>query len=202
MPCASIDEVAALFSACGFSVTHHQIRPNPYLAVRHDTIDLDLHYFGIDGFVPEDSYGSCLVLSDDVELLHAIFAAGLRAVHGRLPRVGFPRITEPRRRANADGRGGFSLVDPGGNWIRVMSTTVREPTSAPTNRLAQATANAVVLADSKGDVAQARKILTGALARHADTATSTDLTEAEAFLAELTGRIESQTDEVRRSGWV
>ena len=67
----------------------------------------------------EDSYGTCLVISPDPKQLFDAFAAGLRSRYGRLPLAGFPRITRPRRRKNADGFTGFSLVDPGGNWIRV-----------------------------------------------------------------------------------
>jgi hypothetical protein len=71
------------------------------------------------------SYGSCVVITDDIEPLFDAFAAGLRAAYGKLPVSGFPRITRPRRRKNNDNRTGFSLVDPSGNWIRV--TAERSP---------------------------------------------------------------------------
>ena len=53
LPCASIDEIADFVRALGFAVTDRQVRPNPYLALRRE--DIELHYFGIDGFRPEDS---------------------------------------------------------------------------------------------------------------------------------------------------
>ena len=84
----------------------------------------------MDGFRPEDSYGTCLVIAPDPKQLFDAFAAGLRSRYGRLPLAGFPRITRPRRRKNADGFTGFSLVDPGGNWIRVTGVG-----SATTTRL-------------------------------------------------------------------
>ncbi|TGJ97203.1 hypothetical protein DLJ96_04140, partial [Actinotalea fermentans ATCC 43279 = JCM 9966 = DSM 3133] len=118
LPCASIDEIHDFAVALGFEVTYRQTRPNPYLALRRGGIDL--HYFAMDGFRPEDSYGSCLVVVDDTEPLYEAWAAGLRALHGKLPLSGFPRITRPRRRANAGGLSGFSLVDPAGNWLRVV----------------------------------------------------------------------------------
>jgi hypothetical protein len=119
----------------------------------------------MDGLKPEDSYGSCLVLVEDTEPLFDAFAAGLRTQFGKLPLTGFPRITRPRRRKNAGNLSGFSLIDPSGNWIRVMHVMpVAEPdTSAeaevsPGGRLAQTLANAIVLADSKGDVVQRESV--------------------------------------------
>ncbi|WP_231954702.1 hypothetical protein [Actinoplanes derwentensis] len=72
-----------------------------------------------------------------------------------------------RARKNADGLGGFSVIDPGGNWIRVFQkpATMPTPPPAPTGRLAKVLANAIVLADSKGDAGQAARILDSALAR-------------------------------------
>jgi hypothetical protein len=125
---------------------------------------VELHYFGMDGFKPEDSYGSCLVLVENTERLFEEFAAGLRAQFGRLPLAGFPRITRPRPRKNAGNLSGFSLIDPSGNWIRVMT----EPGTAQRSvrrggKLAKALADAIVFADSKGDVDQAIKILARAV---------------------------------------
>jgi hypothetical protein len=188
LPCASIDEVADFAGALGFAVTYRQTRPNPYLALRRE--DIELHYFGIEGFRPEDSYGTCLVLAPDPKALFDAFAAGLRQRHGRLPLSGYPRITRPRRRKNADGFTGFSLIDPGGNWIRV--TAVQEDgageDAVPAGRLARALADAVVLADSHGDVDQAAKILAGAVRRRATDASAAERVEALAYLAELAVR--------------
>ncbi|OCI29689.1 VOC family protein [Oerskovia enterophila] len=219
LPCASIDEIGDFAAALGFEVTFRQTRPNPYLALRREGIDL--HYFGIDGFRPEDSYGSCLVVVDDTEPLYEAWAAGLRAVHGRLPLSGFPRITRPRRRANADGLTGFSLVDPAGNWIRVVRRAASEPAGvaadraagpvpevpagdvdaagigvalAGESRLLRAVSNAVVQADSRGDVEQAAKILDGALRRDEALgdagASARDRVEAQAYRAELAVRLD------------
>jgi hypothetical protein len=187
LPCASIDEIAEFADHLGFRVTYRQVRPNPYIALDRD--GLELHYFGIPGFRAEDSYGSCVVITDDIEALFDAFAAGLRAAYGKLPMSGFPRITRPRRRKNNDNRTGFSLVDPSGNWIRV--TAERSPESSsdgPAGRLRAAVDNAVVLADSHGDTAQATKILAGALARDT-TAGPEERREAVEYLAELRERL-------------
>ena len=53
LPCASIDEIAKFADHLGFRVTYHQVRPNPYMALDRD--GLELHYFGIPGFLAEDS---------------------------------------------------------------------------------------------------------------------------------------------------
>lgn len=60
------------------------------------------------------------------------------------------------------------MVDPGGNWIRVFNAVEKsapEVAPAATGKLATALENAVVLGDSKGDTAQAVKILDANLAR-------------------------------------
>ena len=163
LPCAAIDVIAEFVDALGFEVTYRQTRPNPYLALRREGIEV--HYFGMDGFRPEDSYGTCVVVSPDPKALFDDFAAGLRARYGRLPLAGFPRITRPRRRKNADGFTGFSLVDPGGNWIRVTAAQPEDDageSDGPQGRLARALDDAVVLGDSHGDVDQAAKVLAGA----------------------------------------
>ncbi len=80
------------------------------------------------------------------------------------------------------GRTGFSVVDPGGNWIRFVS---REQVPPATTKLGQALENAVVQGDSRGNVAQAVKILSAALARERATASADDVAAAEAYLAEL-----------------
>jgi hypothetical protein len=116
LPCASIDEIRDFYLPLGFTVGYRQVKRNPYLALERE--DLALHYFGMDGFAPETSYGSCLVIVDDTEPLFEAFAAGLRAQVGKLPLTGFPRITRPRRRKNAENLSGFSLIDPSGSWIR------------------------------------------------------------------------------------
>jgi hypothetical protein len=155
-----------------------------------DRNGLELHYFGIPGFLAEDSYGSCVVITDDIEALFDAFAAGLRAAYGKLRVSGFPRITRPRRRKNNDNRTRFSLVDPSGNWIRVAAerSPVESSSDASVSRLRAVVDNAVVIADSHGDAAQAAKILAGALARDT-TARPEERREAEEYWAELRERL-------------
>jgi hypothetical protein len=164
LPCASIDDIETFYGVLGFSTTYKQRKPNPCVALQRE--DLHLQFFEIAGFDPEQSYGSCIVLTSDIAELHRAFATGMRAAYGKVLVSGTPRMTRPRARKNADGLGGFSVIDPGGNWIRVFQNAATMPTPAPApGRLAKALANAVVLADSKGDAGQAVRILDSALGR-------------------------------------
>ncbi|MEN3306865.1 MAG: hypothetical protein V7603_3067 [Micromonosporaceae bacterium] len=162
LPCASIDDIVAFYKVLGFHTTYKQRKPNPYVALQRE--DLHLHFFEIAGFDPEQSYGSCLVLTSDTGQLYQAFAAGMRVAYGKVLVSGTPRMTRPRARKNYDGLSGFSVIDPGGNWIRVTQNAAAGPTSAPAGRLAKAMANAVVQADSRGDARQAARILDSALA--------------------------------------
>ncbi|MET8121037.1 VOC family protein [Micromonospora sp. NPDC005291] len=165
LPCASIDDIVAFYEVLGFHTTVKQRKPNPYVALQRE--DLHLHFFEIAGFDPEQSYGSCVVLTTDIEELHRAFAGGMRAAYGKVLVSGMPRMTRPRARKNSDGLGGFSVIDPGGNWIRVFQNAARTstPTTMPAGRLAKALANAVVQSDSRGDAQQAVRIIDSALAR-------------------------------------
>jgi hypothetical protein len=192
LPCRSIDEIVEFYTMLGFDQTYYQLRPNPCVGLQRE--DLQLQFFGIPDFKPEDSYGSCVVLVSDTEALFEAFAAGMRKAHGKLLVSGIPRMTRPRKRRNAGNAAGFSVVDPGGNWIRIFrNTAADDSTDEPTSQLAKAMRNAVVLGDSKGDIQQAARILDGALTRHRESAPVTDLVEALAFRAELAVRAEDTT---------
>ncbi|MCP2247149.1 Glyoxalase-like domain [Lentzea aerocolonigenes] len=155
LPCASIDEVAEFYVMLGFTITYRQYRPNAYLSVRRE--EINLHFFGIPGYEPERSYSSCLIQVEDPRELYEAFAHGMRAVYGQVLVSGLPRMTRPRR-------DGFLVVDPGGNWIRVMSA-VREQEPRSSNGLTRALHNAEMLAGSHAAERQALKILERALVR-------------------------------------
>lgn len=198
LPCSDIDEMAEFWTSLGLQVTYRQRRPNPYLALRRNGIDL--HYYGMDGVDPDQSHSTCAIVVPDTAPLHELFTEGLRTRYGRVPMRGLPRITRPRQRANNAGLSGFSLVDPAGNWIRVMrradddheARSVDDRTewvSAGGGPLARAVENAVVLADSHGDVGQAQRILVGAMTRHRE-APVAERASAWAYLAELRVRLD------------
>lgn len=187
LPCADIDEVVEFFTALGFSVAHQQKKPNPYVALEGH--GFPIHYYGLDGHRAEESHSTCGVVVADTEPIFAAFAAGLRGRYGKLPMSGQPRITRPRPRKNAGGLSGFSLIDPAGNWIRFFRSAWPEldlEAAAELSPLRASLLNAIVLADSKGDSAQAAKILRGAV-RRADSADAA-MAEALEFLDELDQR--------------
>ncbi|SEI98259.1 hypothetical protein SAMN04487917_103212 [Arthrobacter sp. yr096] len=189
LPCRSIDEIADFYQMLGFERTYWQTKPYPCVGLRRE--DFQLQFFGLDDFDPEASYGSCVVLVEDTMALYEAFAAGMRAVHGKVLVSGIPRMTRPRKRKNTGNAAGFSVVDPGGNWIRIFHNTgsADDNTEEPSSRLAKALQNAVVLGDSKGDTQQAARILGSALNRHRASAPVTDLVEALVYGAELAMRL-------------
>ncbi len=181
MPCSDLEELLTFYTALGFEVTYRQERPNPWASVCRGGIDL--HFFGMPAFDPANSYGTCVVLVPDTIALHAAFAAGLRAGYGKVPVSGIPRMTRPRKKSGAGG--GFTVVDPGGNWIRISSFGDDEP--APVGRLARVVATAARQGDSHGDEARAISVLENGLLRHAD-APPVEQLPALVYLAELRQR--------------
>jgi hypothetical protein len=106
----------------------------------------------------------------------------MRAVHGKVLVSGIPRMTRPRLRN--DRYTGFTVIDPGGNWIRI-NKAAQEPEAR--TALAKAMENAARQADARGDERQALKILEGAL-KKAD-GSEPELADAQAFRDELIERI-------------
>ena len=115
LPCADVDGSVAFYEALGFKRTYRQVRPNPYAVVALE--EIHIHLFGIEGFDPAQSYGTVIVVVPDPDRLYRDFAAGLREMFGKLPVAGIPRITRPRKKYGTVR--GFSVVDLGGNWLRI-----------------------------------------------------------------------------------
>ncbi|MCA5895252.1 hypothetical protein LEP48_18145 [Isoptericola sp. NEAU-Y5] len=207
LPCGDVDEMAGFWTALGLELTYRQVRPNPCIGLARG--EIALQYYGMPEWDPDASHSTCVIAVPDTEPVYQAFAAGLRALHGRLPVSGAPRVTRPRERANNAGLSGFSLVDPAGNWVRVSRlpddatpVVVGEGgtttwTSAGGGPLARATENAVVVGDSHGDVAQARKTLAGAVRRSRAGTTAppvAELAPALAYLVELAVRAGAPDD--------
>ncbi|WP_188191074.1 bleomycin resistance protein [Nonomuraea sp. SYSU D8015] len=181
LPCRYLDDVLPFYTALGFDVTYRQERPNPYAAVRRGGIEV--HLFGVPEFDPAESMGNVIVKVDDTEALHKSFAAGLRAAFGKVPVSGIPRMTRPRRMQGT--AGGFMVVDPGGNWLRITRHKDEFDEPDPSEgRLARVVAAAARQADSHGDEAAGIRVLENGLARHADAPPAQRL-PALVYLAEL-----------------
>lgn len=195
LPCREIDESISFYESLGFSRTYRQLRPNAYAVVARE--DLQIHLFGIEGFEPAKSYGTAIVAVHDPDGLYVAFATGLRQRYGKLPVTGIPRIGRPKKRYGTVR--GFSVVDPGGNWLRISKLgDVADDSSVPQPRsLDRIVEVAARLGDSHDDEPRALETLITGLARYPD---ATPLQRARAYLyrAELETRL-GQSADARKS---
>lgn len=192
LPCQEIDEAIAFYEALGFKRTYRQLKPYSGAAVAFD--EMHIHLFGMEGFDPADSYGSVIVVVPDPDALYQTFAAGLRAKYGKLPVTGIPRILRPRKKFGVVY--GFTVVDVGGNWLRIFRLPEEQPSSDEqasenkSERLAGMIEVAARLGDSKGDDAKALQTLELGLKRYPNAPTS-ELARAYLYRAELAVRLEN-----------
>jgi hypothetical protein len=186
LPCGDIDQAITFYEALGFTRTYRQLAPNPYAVVARE--DIQIHLFGMSDFNPAESYWNVIVVVPDVDALYHAFAAGLRAAYGKLPTVGFPRILRPRKRFGTVR--GFSVVDVGGNWLRIskLGDTEEAEAAKKTDGLAKILDVAARLGDAHGDEAKALKTLENGLKRFPD-APILDFARAMLYRAELAVRL-------------
>ena len=186
LPCGNLDESISFYAGLGFKTTYRQTRPNPYAVVVLE--DIVIHLFGIEGFNPVESYGSVIVAVPDPEGLYRTFATRLRETFGKLPTVGIPRILRPRKKFGTVS--GFSVIDPGGNWLRVyrLGDTEKEDAPGKVEGLMQILHVASRLGDAHGDEAMALKTLENGLTRYTE-APTLDRAKAYLYRAELAIRL-------------
>jgi len=186
LPCGDMDESIAFYESLGFKKTYRQVRPNPYAVVA--LADIQIHLFGIEGFDPAESYGSVIVVVPDPDSLYHDFAAGLRKTYGKLLVAGIPRILRPRKKYGTVR--GFSVVDPGGNWLRIskLGESEQEDSAEKAEGLAQIIYVAARLGDAHGDEALALKTLESGLARFGEAAGAIELARAYLYRAALAVR--------------
>jgi catechol 2,3-dioxygenase-like lactoylglutathione lyase family enzyme len=183
LPCADVEVSVAFYEALGFTRTYRQVRPYPYAVMSRE--DFHVHLFEMDGFNPADSYGTVIVAVPDPDVLYRDFAAGLRKAYGRLPATGIPRILRPRKKYGTVR--GFSVVDPGGNWLRIsrLGETEETDSAEQAEGLTQIVYVAARLGDSRGDEALALKTLESGIARFGAAAAPEELARAYLYRAEL-----------------
>lgn len=186
LPCRDIDEAISFYETLGFKKTYRQVRPNPSAVVALE--DIHIHLFGMDGFNPADSYGSVIIVVPDPDALYKSFAAGLRAAYGKLPVAGIPRILRPRKKYGTVS--GFTVIDPGGNWLRIykLGDTEEEANLEKAEGLAQIIKVAARLGDAKGDEAIALKTLETGISRFPQ-APAVERVKAYLYRAELAVRL-------------
>lgn len=184
LPCSDLDEAIAFYEALGFKRTYRQLKPNPYAVVALD--DMHVHLFGMDGFNPANSYGNVIITVPDPDELYRTFAARLRETFGKLPSTGIPRIVRPRKKFGTVS--GFSIVDPGGNWLRISKLGDAEETKREEG-LRGSISVAARLGDTHGDDAKALKTLESGIERFPDAA-AVDRARAYLYRAELAARLQ------------
>ena len=186
LPCRDLDETIGFYESLGFARTYRQLRPNPYAVVVRE--DIQIHLFGMENFDPANSYGSVIVVVPDPDALYRAFASGFRSAYGELKTAGIPRLLRPRKRFGTVR--GFSVVDPGGNWLRVSKAgdTEEQAAAEKTAGLARIIDAAARLGDAHGDDAAALKTLESGLARFPN-APAIDRARALIYRAELAVRL-------------
>jgi catechol 2,3-dioxygenase-like lactoylglutathione lyase family enzyme len=189
LPCRDLDQAITFYEALGFTRTYRQLKPNPYAVVALE--EIQIHLFGMEGFNPADSYGNVIVVVPDPDALYQAFATGLRAAYKKLPTVGIPRILRPRKKYGTVR--GFSVVDVGGNWLRIskLGDTEAHDAEEKTTGLAGIVEVAARLGDAHGDEAKALKTLENGLERFSD-APVLDTARALLYRAELAVRLNDQ----------
>jgi catechol 2,3-dioxygenase-like lactoylglutathione lyase family enzyme len=190
LPCRDIDEAIKFYEALGFTRTYRQLRPNPYTVVQRE--DWHIHLFGMPDFDPAVSYGSVIVVVPDPDALYRDFAEGLRKAYKKLPVSGIPRILRPRKKFGAVY--GFSVVDVGGNWLRISKSGDAEPQEIGDEEtgLAGFVNAAARLGDAHGDEASALKTIENGLKKFPD-APAVDRARAYLYHAELAIRLKNRT---------
>ena len=185
LPCRELDESISFYESLGFKRTYRQLRPNPCAVVALE--DIQIHLFGMDGFNPADSYGSVIITVPDPDGLYLDFASKLRGTYGKLPVAGIPRITRPRKKYGTVS--GFSLVDPGGNWLRIykLGDTKEKDSAKEIEGLAGFINVAARLGDAHGDDGLALRTLETGIKRFPE-APAFERVKANLYRAELAVR--------------
>ncbi|MFJ4526258.1 bleomycin resistance protein [Streptomyces sp. NPDC088810] len=187
LPCRTIQSVLDFYTVLGFEVTFQQKSPNPYAVVERGGIQL--HFFALQQYNPAEAYSTCYIHTDDVDGLHKVFRARLKAAYGRIPTRGLPRIGPLKD--TSYGMRQFLVTDPGGNCLRIGQQTSQDQhhRPAPKEPFARALHYASLLADSKEDLAGAAKIIDRALRIEDEQPTPVQLLRLFVLRADIAGRL-------------
>lgn len=168
-----VEPVAEFYTALGFEITFQQTSPYRFLSVRRGGIELNFH--GDRHFDPATSAHGCVVHTDRVDHLYAVFTEALAAHFGRVPLEGTPRVGSLQDMSY--GVRQFLLIDPGGNTLQICQAISADQSHRPVPRetFARAVHMGALFADSKQDLEAAVKVLDRALGRTDEEPTAVQL---------------------------
>ncbi|HEY8960012.1 hypothetical protein [Chitinophaga sp.] len=121
MGCPDIRAQVDFYKALGFEVLGLYTSPNPYAALKWQSIEL--HFYGSRKIVPSENPAICFLLVKDVDQVNRSFTEALKNRYGKIPRSGFPKITKVR---DLSGDRRFTLTDTGGNTLYIGMPATEE----------------------------------------------------------------------------
>lgn len=121
MGCPDIRTQVDFYKALGFEVLGLYTSPNPYAALKWQSIEL--HFYGSRKIVPSENPTICFLLVKDVDQVNRSFTEALKTLYGKIPRSGFPKITKVR---DLSGDRRFTLTDTGGNTLYIGMPATEE----------------------------------------------------------------------------
>lgn len=153
-----------------------------------DRSGIELNFYGDKQFDPVASAHGCLVLTDDVDYLYAVFTEGLKAAFGSVPTQGVPRVGVLKDMSY--GMRQFLMTDPGGNTIQIAQPISEDQRHRP---LPQGTFDRAIhmgslFADAKQDLGLAVKVLDRALHRTDEEPTAVQLVKLLVLRADVAVR--------------
>ncbi|PTR43881.1 hypothetical protein C8K38_106234 [Rhodococcus sp. OK611] len=182
----SIDPVADFYTALGFEITFRQTAPYQFLSVQRGGIELN--FYGDKDFDPMSCAHGCLVNTDDVDYLYAVFTQGMQEAFGSVPTQGVPRVGALKDMSY--GVRQFLMTDPGGNTIQIAQpiSEDQQHRPLPQNTFDRAIHMGSLFADAKQDLELAVKVLDRALHRSDDEPTPVQLVKLLVLRADVAVR--------------
>lgn len=121
LPCLNVSEQAEFFKSLGFEILVIIKSPNPYLAIKYDS--LELHFYSSKRMNPKENPSMCYVSVDNVDSIYEAFTTSYKLNTGRVPRAGLPRFTKLRDLKD-DRR--FTMTDISGNTYYIGTAHSKE----------------------------------------------------------------------------
>ncbi|WP_404650560.1 VOC family protein [Rhodococcus sp. 27YEA6] len=182
----SIDPVADFYTALGFEITFRQTAPYQFLSVQRGGIELN--FYGDKDFDSMSCAHGCLVTTDDVDYLYAVFTQGLQEAFGSVPAQGVPRVGALKDMSY--GMRQFLMTDPGGNTIQIAQPISEDQRhrQLPNGTFDRAIHMGSLFADSKQDLELAVKVLDRALHRSDEEPTDVQLVKLLVLRADVAVR--------------